>query len=253
MKLRNKTVLITGGSSGIGLEMARQLRAGGNTVLVTGRGREKLDAATREVPGIHAFQSDVSDPKAIVALRDEVLARFPALDVLINNAGVMRNLDFNMPDLENVAGEIEINLSGPVRMIQQFLPHLKTRPEAMIVNVSSGLAFVPFPAAPVYSATKAGLHGFTSALRVQLQGTSVAVVELAPPGVETPLFRTEFQEETKDQKAMDPAKLVRLALRGIEKGKTEIQPGLSGVLKFLGRLAPKTMLKQLTKPSKFHT
>jgi len=202
MKLANKTILITGGTSGIGLELAKQLVQRGNTVIVTGRDQEKLDATKLAIPGVHTFKSDVSDSAAIVALYDSILAQFPALDVLINNAGIMRNLNLNQGrDLSDVTREIEINLSGPVRMVQQFLPHLKSRNGALIVNVSSGLAFIPLPIAPVYSATKAALHSFTQSLRVQLEGSGVTVIELAPPGVETPLFRGEFAQEIKAKRA----------------------------------------------------
>ena len=248
MKLFQRTILITGGTSGIGLELAGQLLARGNTVLVTGRDQQKLAAAKRTFPGVHAFQSDVSDPAAIAALHASVLAQFPALDVLINNAGIMRNLNLNQDrDLHDVTREIEINLSGPVRMIQQFLPHLKTRTDALIVNVSSGLAFVPMLAAPVYSATKAAMHSFSQSLRGQLGGTGVTVVELAPPGVETPLFRTEFEAETRGQKAMPAAVLAKKAISGIEAGQQEIRPGQSNLLKLLGRIAPDLAFKQLTK------
>ena len=251
MRLENRTVLITGGTSGIGLELAKQLLQRGSTVIVTGRDQEKLDAAKRALPGVHAFKSDVSDPVAITALHNSVLARFPALDTLINNAGIMRNLNLNQDrDLNDVTREIEINLSGPVRMIQQFLPHLKTREDALIVNVTSGLAFVPLPLSPVYSATKAALHSFTQSLRVQLDGTGVTVIELAPPGVETPLFRGEFAEEMKGQKAMDVGILAKQAIAGIKSGSLEIRPGLSNVLKTMSRIAPAFMLNRLTQMSK---
>jgi len=251
VKLQKKTVLITGGTSGIGFELARQLQQRGNTVIVTGRDQQKLDAATRALPGVHAFRSDVSDPRAIAALHGSVLAQFPALDVLINNAGVMRNLNLNQDrDLNDVTREIEINLSGPVRMIQQFLPHLKTRNGALIVNVSSGLAFIPLPVSPVYCATKAAIHSFTQSLRVQLDGTGVAVVELAPPAVETPLLRGEFAAETNGQKAMDVKVLAKQAIAGIEAGKLEIRPGLSNVLKAMSRIAPQVMFKQMVKMTK---
>lgn len=251
MKLANKTVLITGGTSGIGLELAKQLLERGNTVLVTGRDPEKLEAAKAALPGIHVLQSDVSDPKAIAALYDKVLEEFPALDVLVNNAGIMRNLNLNQDrDLYDVTREIETNLNGPVRMVQQFLPHLKTRKDALIVNVSSGLAFVPLPASPVYCAAKAALHSFSQSLRVQLAGTSVTVVELAPPGVETPLFRGEFAEETKGQKGMEVTVLAKKAIAGIEAGRLEIRPGLSNALKTMSRVAPQFMLGQLVKMSK---
>ena len=251
MKLEKKTVLITGGTSGIGLELAKQLLLRGNTVIVTGRGQVKLDAANRALPGVYRFNSDVSKPGEIASLHDSVLAQFPALDTLINNAGIMRNLNLNQDrGLDDVTREIEINLSGPVRMIQQFLPHLKTRKGALIVNVSSGLAFVPLPVSPVYCATKAALHSFTQSLRIQLDGTSVTVIELAPPAVETPLLRGEFAEEMKGQKGMDVKVLAKRAIAGIEAGRMEIRPGLSNVLKAMSRIAPQFMLKQMSKMAK---
>jgi uncharacterized oxidoreductase len=182
-----------------------------------------------------------------------VLAQFPALDTLVNNAGIMRNLNLNQDrDLNDVTREIEFNLSGPVRMVQQFLPHLLTRKGALIVNVSSGVAFIPFPASPVYCATKAAIHSFTQSLRAQLDGTSVTVIELAPPAVETPLLRGEFSEEMKDQKGMDVKILANRAISGIEAGKLEIRPGLSNVLKALSRIAPNIMFKQMAKLTKPH-
>jgi uncharacterized oxidoreductase len=251
MKLQNKTILITGGTSGIGLELARQLLQRGNTIIVTGRDLEKLEATKKALPGVHGIQSDVSDPTAIEALHDSLLAKFPALDVLINNAGIMRNLDLNKTRaLTDVTQEIEINLSGPIRMVQQFLPRLKTRPGSAIVNVSSGLAFVPFPTSPVYCATKAAMHSYSQSLRIQLKGTGVTVIELAPPGVETPLFRGEFEEELKNEKGMDVVKLGKLAISGIESGKLEVRPGQSNLLKAMSRIAPGFMLNQMAKIGK---
>lgn len=254
MKLENRTVLITGGTSGIGLELAKQLLARGNTVIITGRDRAKLEAAERVLPGVHTFESDVSDPEAIAELHDRVLARFPALDTLVNNAGIMRNLNLNEDrDLDDVTREIDVNLSGPVRMVQLFLPHLKTRKGALIVNVSSGLAFIPFSISPVYSAAKAAVHSFTQSLRVQLGGTGVTVVELAPPPVETKLMREEFEEESRGWRGMDPAVLVGRAIAGIEAGHSEIRPGLSNVLKAMSRIAPQFMLRQLARTAEPQT
>jgi uncharacterized oxidoreductase len=251
MKLAKRTILITGGTSGIGLELAGRLLQRGNTVVVTGRDRARLDAAKELLPTLHILQSDVSDPEAIRALHDEVIRQFPSLDTLINNAGIMRNLNLRRDrDLLDVTREIEINLNGPIRMIQQFLPHLRARPQALIVNVTSGLAFVPFPASPIYSAAKAALHAYTQSLRLQLRGTGVRVVELAPPAVETPLLRGEFAEEMKGQKGMDVQTLADKAIAGIEAGKLEIRPGLSNVLKLMSRIAPQFMLNQLAKTMK---
>ena len=199
---------------------------------------------------MHTFPSDVSDPGDIAILHERVLAEFPALDTLVNNAGIMRNLDLNQErGLEDVTREIGVNLYGPVRMVQQFLPHLKTRPGALIVNVTSGLAFVPLPISPVYCATKAALHSFTQSLRVQLAGTGVTVVELAPPGVETPLHG-EFAQEMRGPKNMDVGVFAKKAIAGIEAGKLEIRPGLSNVLKAMSRIAPGFMLEQMVKMSK---
>ncbi len=251
MKFENRTVLITGGTSGIGLELATQLLQRRNTVIVTGRDPDKLAAAKDSLPSLHIVTSDIGDPDAIRKLHQNVLSQFPALDTLINNAGIMRNLNLNQGrTLEDVTREIDINLSGPVRMTQQFLLHLKTCKNALIVNVSSGLAFIPLPIAPVYSATKAALHSFTQSLRVQLDGSTVTVVELAPPATETPLFRGEFAEEMNGQKAMQASALARQAIAGIEAGRLEIRPGLANVLKAMSRIAPRFMLRQMAKMSK---
>ena len=192
MELRNRTILITGGTSGIGFELARRLLERGNTVIVTGRDPARLAATRKALPRVRAIESDVADPRAIAALFATVSTEFPQLDLLVNNAGVMRKLDLQDPALDDATREIGINLGGPIRMVQQFLPLLKAQPRAAIVNVSSGLAFVPLAIAPVYSATKAALHSYTQSLRLQLRGTNVAVIELAPPGTETPLFRGDF-------------------------------------------------------------
>ncbi len=251
MKLERRTILITGGTSGIGLELARRLLRRGNTVIVTGRDQDKLDATASALTGIHTVRNDVSDPDAIAALHADVLTRFPALDTLVNNAGIMRNLDLNRPrGSMDVTREIDIDLNGPIRMVDRFLPHLKTREGALIVNVTSGLAFVPFPLSPVYSAAKAGLHAYTRCLRVQLEGTGVAVVELAPPMTQTPLLDREFAAEMAGQRGMDVSVLAARAVSGIEGGKREIRPGLSNVLKIASRVAPHLAFAQMAKMGK---
>jgi uncharacterized oxidoreductase len=251
MKLKHRTVLITGGTSGIGRELAREMLRRGNVVIVTGRDQGRLDEVARELPGVNTFKSDAADPSAIQELHKDVLARFPGLDTLVNNAGIMRNLKLGESrSLLDVTREIMINFCGPVQMVQQFLPHLKTRPGALIVNVSSGLAFLPFPSAPVYCATKAAIHSFTQSLRVQLEGSGVTVVELAPPGTETPLFRKEFEREMKGEKAMDTKVLTQRAMSGIEAGNSEIRPGVANLLKIMSRVAPSFMLRQMTKLSR---
>jgi len=248
MTLTGRTILITGGSSGIGFELAKQLLQKGNVVIITGRNKLSLDEAVSQFPALHTYQSDVGDSDSIRSLYDAVTQRFPDLDTLVNNAGIMRTLRLQEArPLDDVTQEIDIDLIGPIRMVQQFMPHLQRRPGAMIVNVSSGLAFVPFPISPIYSAAKAAIHAYTRCLRVQLQRTDIAVIEVAPPLTETPLYLSEFAEMMKGQKGMAVDVLAKRTIRGIESGKTEIRPGQSNILKIASRLAPEFMFRQLGK------
>lgn len=248
MELSNNTILLTGGTSGLGYEFARQLLDLGNTVLITGRDQNKLDQTKKKLPNVHTFQSDVSDPKAITQLFEAVTKQFPKLNILINNAGEMRKLNLTDPviDQENVNREIAINLSGPVRMVQQFLPHLMAQQAAAIVNVTSGIAFVPFPLAPIYGATKSGLRAYTQALRVQLKKTNVKVVELVAPGAKTPL-NDKFEGDVDSRMMMEPDKLIAVAIKGMMKDKLEILPGIAGILKYLSRIAPNFIFNQMSK------
>src|ERR1700676_2798034 len=137
MKLTNNTILITGGGSGIGYELTKQLTALGNTILITGRDQAKMDRAKAVFPKIHTFRSDVSDPQAIAALYEKGTKQFPELNILINNAGIMREINVHdkAGSLEDIPREIEINLIARIRMVKKFLPHLKTKSESAIVNV----------------------------------------------------------------------------------------------------------------------
>jgi uncharacterized oxidoreductase len=249
MKLTSNTILITGGASGIGYELTRQLTALGNTILITGRDQAKMDRAKAAFPNIHTFQSDVSDPEAIAALYEKVTKQFPELNILINNAGIMREINVHdiAGSLEDITREIEINLSGPIRMVKQFLPHLKTKSEAAIVNVSSGLAFVPLPISPVYCATKAGLHSYTESLRAQLKNTKVKVFELAPPVTQTELLGNFNFEDMKGVSIMKVEGMVKVAVKGMQSDRFEIRPGQANQLKMMSRLAPGFILKQMSR------
>lgn len=249
MDLRHNTILITGGSSGLGLEFARQLLALGNTVLITGRDRARLDQARQLLPGVHPFRSDVSDPAAIEQLYTLVTQQFPALNILINNAGEMRKLNLNDPavDLRDVTREMDINLAGPIRMVQQFLPHLKAQQTAAILNVTSGLALTPFPLSPVYGATKAGLRSYTKSLRVQLKNTSVRVFELVAPAAKTTLG-DKFAGLMDSGPLMDADKLITAAVQAMQHDQFEAYPGLAKVIRVVSWLAPDFLLKQLGKP-----
>ena len=249
MEMTKNTILITGGTSGIGLGLAAELLKLGNTVIVTGRDRRKLDDAQKKLAGAYAFQSDVSDSKAIALLFGAVITKFPELNVLINNAGIMRRVCLlDAGDLDDISREIETDLTGPIRMVKQFLPHLTTKKNAAIVNVSSGLAFVPLPIAPIYCAAKAGLHSFTQSMRVQLMRTGVQVFEVTPPPVKTSLLSKNFDhEEPMGFPPMDVATLVSLTIDGLRKDRLEIRPGRSNALKFMSRAAPGFILKQLSR------
>ena len=248
MNLRDNTILITGGSGGIGGELARRLCELGNVVIITGRDQAALDAAVERIPTLRTIQSDAADPDAIVRLHDQVIRDFPHLNIVINNAGIMRKINVRRfdGDLSDATSEIDIDLSGPIRMVMQFLPHLLKQPNGAIVNVSSGLAFVPFAISPVYSAAKAGIRAFTRALRVQLKGTSIKVFELAPPGVDTPL-NDKFKEDLGGAKLMDLATLGAAAIDGMRNDRYEIRPGLANVLKIMSRVAPELILRELGK------
>ncbi len=187
MKTTGNTILLSGGGSGIGLALAQRWHDAGNTVIITGRNAAKLDAAVAGRANLHAMTLDVTDPDAIAAFAKEVIARFPALNILVNNAGVMMYEAVDAErDLADAETTVVTNLLGPIRLIDALIDHLAAAPDGAIVNVTSGLAFVPLPKAPTYSATKAALHSYTQALRVQLEG-KVEVIELAPPAVRTEL------------------------------------------------------------------
>ena len=248
MELKNNTILITGGTSGLGLEFAKQLLELGNTVIVTGRDAKKLEQVKSKYPKINTFQSDVSDPKAIEALYSTVVSQFPRLNILVNNAGEMRRINLNdeANNVYNIAQEIEINLSGPIRMIQKFLPHLKKQKSGAIVNVTSGLSLIPFPISPVYGATKSGLRSYTKSLRVQLKKTSIKVFELVPPGAKTQL-NDKFSSDVDPKSLMNVDKLIAFAIRGIEKDEFEIYPGVAALIKVMSRLAPSLIFGRMAK------
>jgi uncharacterized oxidoreductase len=249
MKTSGNTILITGGSSGIGFEFAKQFLSLGNTVVVTGRDEKKLQKAKAELPELHIVTSDVSEPAAIEALCKKALGDFPKLNVLINNAGIMRTINMHEAvSLESLTREIDVNLKGPIRMAMAFLPHLKKQDEAAIVNVTSGLAFVPLPTSPVYCATKAGLHSFSLSLRVQLKNTKVKVFEVAPPATETELLAGMSPADRKGVSIMKVADMVEASIRGFEADRPEIRPGQANSLKFMSRVAPDFILKQLSGP-----
>jgi len=190
MKLGGNTILITGGGSGIGRGLAENFHALGNQVIIAGRRRQALEETTTANPGMIAVTFDIADGASIRSFAAEMAARFPALNVLINNAGIMRfeNLQAQQVDPADAEAIVTTNLLGPIRLTAALLPLLRTQPYSAIVNVSSGLGFVPLATAPTYCATKAAIHSYTQSLRYQLKATTTEVLELVPPYVATQIL-----------------------------------------------------------------
>jgi uncharacterized oxidoreductase len=187
MKPTGSTILITGGGSGIGRELAWRFNDLGNVVIVAGRRKEALQETIADRDRMHALALDIEDPEEITAFAKRVIGEHPALNVLINNAGIMRYEDLTRArDLHDAEETVVANLLGPMRLTNALIDHLAVQADAAIVNVSSGLAFVPLTSAPTYSATKAAVHSYTVSLREQLRGR-VEVIELVPPAVQTGL------------------------------------------------------------------
>lgn len=194
MHITGNTIFIPGATSGIGLGLALRLHAKGNTVIVGGR-RTELLAQIRTEHGIDTIAVDTTDPGSIIAARDDLAVRYPALDTLITMAGIMEPEDLRDPAaLEIAERTVEVNLLGPIRLVSAFLPGLLARPAATVMTVTSGLAYVPLPATPAYSATKAAVHSFTESLRVQLTSSAVQVIELVPPATRTTLMNQQNSE-----------------------------------------------------------
>jgi uncharacterized oxidoreductase len=190
MNPTGNTILITGGGSGIGRGLAEALHAQGNRVIIAGRRPMALEETTAANPGMESIVFDVQEPAGIRTFAAQVAGRFPKLNVLFNNAGIMRpeKLLARHDHLADAEAIISTNLLGPIRLTTALLPLLQRQPRATILNVSSGLAFVPMAFVPTYCATKAAIHSYTQSLRFQLRSTQVEVLELIPPYVATDLM-----------------------------------------------------------------
>ena len=190
MNISGNTVFIPGATSGIGLALALELQAKGNTVIVGGRRTELLEQIAAEHPGIDTVQVDTTEAGSIDTAAKEVLAKHPDLNVLVAMAGIMRVEDWHRPEefLASAESVITTNVLGPIRLIGAFIEHLQARPDATIVTVSSGLAFAPLKVTPSYNASKAAIHMLSESIRLQLADTTVKIVELEPPAVRTSLL-----------------------------------------------------------------
>ncbi|MCI4064510.1 SDR family NAD(P)-dependent oxidoreductase [Micromonospora sp. R77] len=197
MDISGNTIFIPGATSGIGLALALELRARGNTVIIGGRRTELLESLAAAHPGLDTVTIDTADAASIRAAAGEVLARHPDLNVLVAMAGIMRVEDWHQPEtfLADAEAVVTTNVLGPIRLIAAFVEHLRSRPAATIMTVSSGLAFAPLKATPSYNASKAAIHLLSESLRLQLADTGVRVVELVPPAVRTGLLPGQEESE----------------------------------------------------------
>jgi uncharacterized oxidoreductase len=218
MEISSRTVLVTGGTGGIGLGIAEAFHRSRSRVIVCGRDSEKLSAVARRFPEITALPCDVGDARQRENLAGEVLRRFPDLDILINNAGIQRYIDLKKgySELKSGEDEIAINFVSTVELTSLFIGHLMKKPSAAVINVSSGLALMPMPGAPIYCATKAAIHTYSLVLRQQLKGTSVKVVEIVPPMVDTGLNKEGRDAAHLKFRGISLAEYIPTVIKGLE-------------------------------------
>jgi uncharacterized oxidoreductase len=234
MKINGNTVLITGGGTGIGFALAEAFVHAGNKVIICSRSPDHLKQAKSSLPQLHTKRCDVSKENGIKTLYQSIIENFPDTNIVVNNAGIQRMIDFKkgIEDLlkyRSMDGEdeITINLKAYVYLSLYFIPHLMKKKEAAIVNVSSGLGFVPMTVVPIYSATKAAIHSFSMSLRHQLRDTSVKVFEIIPPTVDTNLDQGAREQRGQKDRGIPPHDVATATITGMEKNEYEITIGQS--------------------------
>jgi len=254
MQINGNTILITGGSEGLGYALAKEFVKLGNTVIITGRNIEKLQQAQQTLKGVEIFKCDNSQYSEIEKLADYMNDKHHDLNIIVNNAGIMRTINLLEHDLNrNIADEIDVNVRGTIWVTDRLLPLLKTNNNASIVNISSGLAFSPFPISPIYSASKAAIHSYSLSLRKQLEYKNIKVFELAPPTLKTAMFEAYDERDKKGVVTMDIQDVVNIFMSNFMKNNYEICPGQSKQLKFMGRFVPNFILSQMSKSlTRFH-
>lgn len=231
MDLSGNTLLITGGATGIGFELARAMLARGNEVVICGRRAERLEEAKRLLPALHVRVADVASPRSREELVQWLEAEHPRTNILVNNAGVQHRVDLrDVANLQLAEEEIAINLLAPLHLTAMLLPLLQRQPSAAVVNVSSGLAFTPLARMPVYCATKAALHSMTLSLRHQLRDSNVRVVEVIPPLVRSELGAWHRPPQL-NELAMPADAAVAELIDGLERDDLEIAIGDAGTMR----------------------
>jgi uncharacterized oxidoreductase len=249
MKTTENTILITGGSTGIGYAMAKAFSEAGNEVIICGRNEDKLKDAQRKIPRVHIRACDVENKQEREDLFQWVVTNFPRVNVLVNNAGIQKEIDFSagatLP-LEQER-EIEINFAASIHLCALFVPYfLRQKTDCAILNVTSGLAFIPLKIVPVYCATKAGLRAFTISLRSQLDESNIRVFEIAPPIVKTELH-PEARARKQSDRGIAPEVVAAATLKAIRNDTFELIIGEAKSLKWASRIAPQLFHKLLNK------
>ncbi|WP_323757760.1 SDR family oxidoreductase [Roseivirga sp.] len=242
MRLKNNTVLITGGSSGVGLELAQRLIQLNNKVLICGSSLQKLERAKAQMPSIDYLACDLSQEEGPSQLFDWVKEKHAACNILVNNAAITHTLDFHATAniLEVAKKEIQVNLMAPIALTKLFTPLIEQNPNPAVINITSGLVYSPRAAYPFYSATKAALHSFTQVLRIQSSKRSLEVIEILLPVVNTP-----WHKGNPPKIAIPVEKAVEGMLEGLRKGQTEIKVAGVKILYALSRVAPSFALKKI--------
>jgi len=239
MKISGNTILITGGATGIGFALAKACLKAGNTVIICGRRENKLLEAQKQLPELQIKVCDLTHLDARKSLFDWVTSNFKDLNILVNNAGILREIDFTKGSLDlSWENEIKTNFEAPVHLSALFLPHLMKQKASALINVSSGLAFIPLALSPVYCATKAALHSFSWSLRAQLAKTSVKVYEIIPPIVDTELYQEHREQRDRKDRGIKPEEVARAVIQGIEQDEFEIAIGMAQNLRMGARTDP---------------
>jgi uncharacterized oxidoreductase len=247
MHTSGNTILITGGATGIGLALAEAFLRKENEVIICGRREAKLTEAKNKFPRLHTRRCDVAVAEGRKSLSDWAVDNFRSLNILINNAGIQKEIDFKKGTTDLLSGEneIEVNLQAPVHLSALFIPHLMKRREAAIVNISSGLGFVPLSIMPVYCATKAALHSFSLSLRHQLRNTSIKVFEIIPPTTDTELDREARDKRSQADRGIKPEVVARAAIEALDRDDYETAVGQAQFLRDSSRKEPERVFQMI--------
>lgn len=242
MNLKNNTVLITGGSSGIGFELSKVLIKEGNTVIICGRSNEKLLAAKTREPKLITYQCDLSDNSNCSRFAKAIKENHTNLNILINNAAIVHKARFveDTHIVEKLTAELQTNLIAPIHLTRQLIPVLKNNINAEVINITTGLIYTPRALYPFYNATKAALHSFTQVLRLQMKEENIKITEVMFPAVNTP-----WHQGKPPRIAIPVKEAVNKMLKGLKKGKPEIRVGGAKILYLLSRIAPGFALKKV--------